>query len=380
MRRILNRLVVALPFFCCNISGASDAVGLTAENKHVTPLSTSSYINRHAPYQYFGGERLPRVKGDRVGDARTFFRFSDGSLGFAYHTLLNGPWNATPKESKRGTFRLVKKGKDGFWEDKQDLIEFENSVEGCVHSRKIIVSDFNLDGAPDFAVACQGWDAPPFPGEKVLLVVSQKDGRYRISYLSEATDFYHGMTAGDINGDGYPDLIVTTMNIPVVYINDGAGGFRREASITQFRRAFHVELIDLNGDGKLDLVGGSHEWDDATRIIYNRGDGNFVGSFFDRPPEQKIPPVTDAGTIVDFLYINSIDALFVLRTGGKNNFYKGIWLQKYVIKEDKSTVVFANPSWQHPMDGRPKSWFTWMLEKDGYVVSDHGKAFQLRIE
>jgi hypothetical protein len=206
-----------------------------------------------------------------------------------------------------------------------------------------------------------------------------------MDYLSDTVAFQHGGTSADINGDGYPDLIMTNKDGVDVFINNRLGRFTRSTDLTipQQRRAFHVELLDLNGDGKADLVAGSHEWDDATRIIINPGNNNFGGSLFNRPAEITIPGVPGAGVITDFLYVKSINALYITRTGdGQSNgtvFYEGLWVQKFDLTTRISTVVYANAGWVDP--GRPNNkWFDWVVERNGNVQSDYGSVFQTPIQ
>ena len=341
-------------------------------------ISPYSYENRHKNYQYFSSEALPI----RVQDTRIIFKYPDGKLGYVQHTLVNGPWNtASIYDAKPGEVYLFK-NINGRWQDNSSIIDKKNSVSGCIHPRKAVAADFNQDGVIDFAFACHGWDASPFPGERGRILLSQPNGDYHLKYLSDDVDFKHGATSGDINGDGFPDLIVTAKNGANIFINDGKGYFTKSTkyNLPQIKRAFHVELVDINGDGKVDLLVGSHEWEDSTKIILNRGDNDFGGSVFNRPTEIIVPQVSGAGVIVDFLYVKSINALYILRTGdGKSNgtvFYEGMWLQKFDINARASTVVYANKNWIN--DNR--KWHTWIVEKDGHIMSDYGNSFRVLIQ
>lgn len=343
-------------------------------------ISLLSYENRRTEYQHFSTTGFPA--GFWPQDARSVFKYPDGSLGYVQHTLVNGPWNtANIRDAIPGAILLLKQV-GGVWKDNRSIIDTVNSVPGCIHPRKAVAADFNRDGVMDFAFACHGWDAPPFPGERGRVLLSQPNGTYRLNYLSDDIDFKHGAASVDINGDGYPDLIVTAMQGVGVFINDGSGYFVRSTThtIPQIRRAFHLELVDVNNDGKADLLVGSHEWEESTKIILNRGDNNFGGSLFNRPAEIIIPPVPGAGVIVDFLYVKSANSLYVLRTGdGKSNgttFYAGMWLQKFDLTTRVSKVVYADPNWFH----NNRKWHTWIVTKEGFIMSDFGQSIMVAIE
>jgi hypothetical protein len=351
--------------------------------KPLSSISTLSYENRRFPELY--SESLPI--GIREPLARTFYPRPDGTLGFYGSNIKSYPGQpgVTAANAVPGPSYFFKKVNDTWVNTTDELYDTANSVPNCIHPRKVIPADFNNDGVIDFAIACHGWDAAPFPGERSRIILSQSDGRYKQEYLTSSAEFNHGGTAGDLNGDGYPDIMLTKMGAGIdVYLNDKTGHFVKSSdySIPQQKRAFHIALVDINGDGKFDFIGGSHEWDDSTRIIINRGDNNFGGSLFNRPTEIIIPPVTGAGVITDFLYVKAINSLYIVRTGdGKSSgtkFYKGLWLQKFNLDTKVSTVEYANPNWSNP-SAAGWSWLPWVVERNGKIVSDTSNWFEFAI-
>ncbi len=353
-------------------------------------LSTESYLN--AKNLDFFSEDFPRDQGGvnpLSADAVAFFRYPDGTQGLV--ASINQYWQngsmmplSSALPGRIVFYRKLSSDAPGAgttatgWQVHN--VAVQQQVQPCIHARKILVADFNKDSVPDFAIMCHGWDAPPYPGERSTILLSHGDG-YVLAHMSDQVDFYHGGSTADFNGDSIPDIVVTTMAGLRVYINNGAGSFTASSTYTipVMRRAFHVELVDLNGDGHFDVVAGSHEWDDATRIVINPGNNQFNNA-----RSVTIPAIPGAGVIVDFVHTPATNSLYILRTGdGKNNgtvFYQGLWLQKYSLTTGISTVVYADPNWTDPRFGYPSRWLRWIDEENGYIVSQWGNAIRIKVD
>lgn len=125
----------------------------------------------------------------------------------------------------------------------------------------VVVVDANDDGAADLYVANDS-----LPNH---LWVNDGSGRFTEEALISGTavngqglrEAGMGTAAGDVTGDGRPDLIVTNYydESNTLYRNEG-GGFFLDVSgeigvgpPSRSRLAFGVNLVDLNGDSDLDL-------------------------------------------------------------------------------------------------------------------------------
>ena len=106
--------------------------------------------------------------------------------------------------------------------------------------------DINNDGYVDLVIATGG-------GCYVML----NDGNGDFVRDGKRTVGTFGYIAvGDIDGDGYADIVIA--NPFYVYLNDGSGGFDSPAymnpSAGTNAPSQDVEVADLNGDGRLDII------------------------------------------------------------------------------------------------------------------------------
>jgi len=295
-------------------------------------------------------------------NARAYADFSGrGVLGLFTATNTYDPQTSTPATASPSRFAFWRKGADGGYTQDTSLLA---ANEGCIHPRKALVADFNGDGRPDIFVACHGYDAAPFPGEKNKVVLSQPNGGYAIRNASDDIGFFHAASAADLNGDGRIDVVAVNNFDPqsaVAFLNNGDGSFTRE-TINRFPAAigskpyFSVELVDVDEDGKPDLILGGHEWSDngapgaATVVLRNPGDYRFR----DVQP-TVLPALAGEGVVLDFVLTGSgaTRAIWVLRTsGGDGTFYGSRVVQKVLWPSLTASVAASL---------RPGQWVPWII-------------------
>jgi uncharacterized repeat protein (TIGR01451 family) len=113
--------------------------------------------------------------------------------------------------------------------------------------RAIAISDFNVDGNPDLAVAVDGTN-------KLLILLGNGAGGFGAAVGYGGAGPVGGIVVADVNRDGSVDVVVTTVNDSSgqVYINNGDGTFTPSAICCLGSGS--VAMADVNGDGNQDLA------------------------------------------------------------------------------------------------------------------------------
>ncbi len=132
-------------------------------------------------------------------------------------------------------------------------------LEGVGRVADVQAADFNGDGKLDLVVAVFGWRNT---GEILYLENQTKDWSKPV-FEPHVIDKRHGtihVPVCDLNGDGKPDfvaLISQEHETIVAFVNEGGGRFRKETIYTAPHPAYGssgIQLVDLNGDGRLDVL------------------------------------------------------------------------------------------------------------------------------
>ena len=156
----------------------------------------------------------------------------------------------------------------------------------------LAVADFNGDGIPDLAIG------NPTSGV-AMVALGNGDGTFRFdTFVYPTTYFSNGeigtaytVAAADLNGDGNPDLVIvdgdgTVVSSVNVFLGNGSGGFGPEQTYYAGRGPGNVAIADVNGDGYPDLIvtnagySGSAGTDSSggVSVFLNNGDGTFQPS------------------------------------------------------------------------------------------------------
>ncbi|HUJ76085.1 MAG TPA: VCBS repeat-containing protein [bacterium] len=130
--------------------------------------------------------------------------------------------------------------------------------------------DMNGDGYLDLVVTM-------LTVNQVVVLLNDGTGNFTNTAVTNLTRVPNQFVSGDFNGDGFADLALTAPgnSSVVVLLGDGTGLFRSVQDLGVDATPGAIAAADLNGDGNPDLVALSHGVSGANFL-----QGNGAGSFF----------------------------------------------------------------------------------------------------
>src|ERR1019366_7540148 len=230
----------------------------------------------------------------------------------------------------------------------------KSSTPGSTGAGGVTVADFNRDGKLDFATTGNS------------LALGNGDGTFQTPVPlmpNPPTNLFAGIAAGDLNGDGWPDLVLTsgpensTIGI-FVLLNNQHGGFT-QSSFNPCTKTYtlgcdpsEILLADVNHDGNLDLVVGQVS---LGGVVVYLGDGK--GRFTEGQALTDVLNAPGAVMVAD-LNGDGIPDIGLMEAGtlgiflGKGN---GTFAAPYYIGagENPAGVVAVNLHGQAASAGRP---------------------------
>ena len=280
--------------------------------------------------------------------------------------------------------RVFRKGSDGLYTD-QTAAFYSGAIPGLIHPRKVISADFNGDGRADLYFIDHGYDHNPFPGAQNVLALSDAaTGKLAIKAIpGNAVSFQHCGTAGDIDNNGSVDIFAcsdgwqTTASVDkssYFLLNDGAGNMTiSRAGIPASIKGggmLAAELIDVDGDGFLELIVGHRHYNaglgrNEARTTVFWGDG--TGAFTDA--RSLLLPVNATFNTTYDIKAEDVDGDgrrdIVLLSVRENltGYYVHIFRQtaaRTFADESLARIIKDEASWE----GKSADWFPWIHVTD----------------
>ncbi|MGR8978523.1 MAG: FG-GAP-like repeat-containing protein [Gammaproteobacteria bacterium] len=140
------------------------------------------------------------------------------------------------------------------------------------------IGDVNGDGLND-VVLTTSYYADPENDYKLFVFLQDDSGQLQapIKYSTQGTYTNRPLSVdiGDVNGDGRSDVVVGNSKFSIQIFLQDANGDLTPSSIYPTQNSTVIKIGDLNGDGLLDVAGIGHGTSTAS-VLYQNGDGTLA--------------------------------------------------------------------------------------------------------
>ena len=142
------------------------------------------------------------------------------------------------------------------------------------NSQHVVAADFNGDGIADLAVSNFG-NLDTNLGGNISILFGKGDGTFTMGPTVNAGATPVAMYAADLNGDGKMDLAVANLTVNTVsaLLGNGDGTFQSPVTYATSISPQSVVAADFNGDGHPDLAVANE--DGSISILLGNGNGTF---------------------------------------------------------------------------------------------------------
>ncbi len=165
--------------------------------------------------------------------------------------------------------------------------EMTGSATEEYYGQRMAGGDFNNDGFSDIAIGARGYGQD---NGKVTVYLGSTNGPQAAAHWSKEGELTHSVfgysiATGDVNGDGYDDLIVgapsdqigttdTWEGLVYIYAGSNNGLSKTPLKILEGNRTYSrfgasVATADVNGDGIDDIVVGAYQWKYGLAAVFH---------------------------------------------------------------------------------------------------------------
>jgi VCBS repeat-containing protein len=232
------------------------------------------------------------------------------------------------------------------------------------------------------------------------LLTNDGDGSLSGSYLVINPSSVRGIDAGDLNGDGFDDLVMgNDLSGASVYINNGNGTFVKtqdadfDNSQVRVSNGWDAEIADFNGDGQLDAYFAT--WNNLDSVWLNDGTGKVVSTEYVNGSTNRSRAVdsgdldgdgdldvvvarsnnwnvsSSTGGLSNLVLLNNGDGTFSI--GNDFGFDQSYDIDLADVDADGDLDAFVS-SYQHPEATSPETNTLWLNDGSGQFT-DSGQQF-----
>ena len=219
------------------------------------------------------------------------------------------------------------------------------------------VGDLDGDGKPDLVTA-------NYSANSFSVLKGNGDGTFQAHKDYPTDSRAYGVAIGDLNEDGKPDVAVSNngTNVYGIYLGKGDGSFQTPVYYEANNGAgpADIELIDMDGDGHLDLV-NSVDASDFVTVLFGLGDGTFRNE-----ADAATAGLPQALAFGDFDHSGTLDVAVAEESGKSFRVIPATYMPP--VAQPQSVQVTADATYQGSVQAQSLS-----LDKNSIVYNAAGQ-------